>query len=79
MHNLIGSILPVKKFLIHSESSEILLTFEGNWKDDEKCGTGSEFYKDESSYKGEWENNLKNGEGTFVYAVSLFETVNVCP
>ena len=26
---------------------------------------GSEFYKDGSWYKGEWENNLKNGEGTF--------------
>jgi hypothetical protein len=59
-----------QKFLF--QKWKLALLFSGIWKDGMKCGMGVEVYKDKSQYKGEWENNLKNGGGTFIYAVCMF-------
>lgn len=39
-------------------------TYEGQWKDDERCGQGK-WQSGSRWYEGKWENNRMNGEGTY--------------
>lgn len=44
-------------------------TYEGNYTDGKKAGTGKMTYPNGDEYTGEWKDNAMEGEGTYVYKV----------
>ena len=45
--------------------SDILWTYDGDWKDNKRHGKGTFTWADGSKYVGEWKNGLKQGKGTY--------------
>jgi hypothetical protein len=43
------------------------VTYNGEWKDDNKHGFGVQVYEDGSRYEGGWERNARDGRGEFTY------------
>ena len=39
--------------------------YQGNWKDNKKCGFGIQTYENGDKYEGEWLENKKHGYGTY--------------
>jgi hypothetical protein len=39
--------------------------YQGNWKDNKKCGFGIQFFENGDKYEGEWLDNKKHGYGTY--------------
>ena len=40
----------------------------GSWVDDQRCGAGKYSYVNGDYYDGEWQNHVRHGQGTYVYA-----------
>jgi len=40
----------------------------GSWVDDQRCGFGKYYYINADTYEGEWQNHVRHGQGTYVYA-----------
>ena len=41
--------------------------YEGEWRDDQKCGKGIMTYSNKEKYEGQWENDMKNGPGNLCF------------
>jgi hypothetical protein len=41
--------------------------YEGEWRDGERHGTGTELYADGSQYTGAWNTGKQNGNGVFTH------------
>lgn len=48
-------------------------TYEGNYTDGKKAGTGKMTYPNGDIYTGEWKDNMMDGEGTYVYKVCFHQ------
>ena len=46
--------------------------YEGEWKEDKRCGFGKILYANGDRYEGEWLDNLKHGQGKFYYTNGNF-------
>lgn len=46
--------------------------YEGEWKEDKRCGFGKMLYDNGDRYEGEWLDNLRNGQGKFYYTNGNF-------
>ena len=42
-------------------------TYNGNWKDDMKCGTGTLDYDDGEKYNGNWKDDQMHGVGIYTF------------
>ncbi|CAN0479102.1 unnamed protein product [Ectocarpus sp. 12 AP-2014] len=49
------------------EDPQVHATYEGNYTDGKKAGTGKMTYPNGDEYTGEWKDNAMEGEGTYVY------------
>ena len=47
---------------------ELGATYDGEWNEDIRCGTGKFTYPDGSKYEGEWKENQREGKGTFIFS-----------
>ena len=46
--------------------------YEGEWKEDKRCGFGKILYANGDRYEGEWLDNLRHGQGKFYYTNGNF-------
>jgi hypothetical protein len=46
--------------------------YEGEFRNDKKCGLGMEKYHDEIIYEGNFENNLRHGFGKLIYDETIY-------
>jgi len=53
-------------------SKEGTQRYEGEWKEDKRCGFGKILYANGDRYEGEWLDNLKHGQGKFYYTNGNF-------
>jgi len=53
-------------------SKEGTQRYEGEWKEDKRCGFGKILYDNGDRYEGEWLDNLKHGQGKFYYTNGNF-------
>ena len=53
-------------------SKEGTQRYEGEWKEDKRCGFGKILYANGDRYEGEWLDNLRHGQGKFYYTNGNF-------
>ncbi len=44
------------------------VSYDGEWKEDERSGTGTMIWKDGNKYVGEWQDGYRSGKGTFYFS-----------